>query len=114
MMGKVGHMVGTIALVGLLTGLAGCDWWPPALQERIGQQEAELKALQADKVRMQTKVTELTRTVEEMTAQTVQMQQTNNDLKMQVDQLRAALAEADARAKAKSAPKTSSPMKRKR
>ena len=86
----------------------------PTLQERIGQQEAEMKALQADKLRMQTKVTELTRTVEEMTAQTVQMQQTNNELKTQVDQLTAALAEADARAKAKAAPKTSSPMKRKR
>jgi peptidoglycan hydrolase CwlO-like protein len=114
MMGKAGHVVGTIALVGLLTGLGGCDWWPPALQERIGQQEAELKAFQADKVRTQTKVTELTRTVEEMTAQMQQMQQTNSELKMQVDQLRAALAEADARAKAKPAPKTSSPMKRKR
>ena len=32
-----------VVLIGLLAGTTGCDWWPPTLQERIGQQEQQLK-----------------------------------------------------------------------
>lgn len=92
--------VGLVVLVGLLAGLTGCDWWPPALQERIGQQEAQLKLLEAEKTRMQAKVTELNKAIDEARAQASKMEQDNAALQTQVDQLKVVVAEAEAKAKA--------------
>ena len=44
------------------------------------------------------KVTELSKTLEDMKAQAAQMEQTNNSLKTQMEQLQVALAEAEAKA----------------
>ena len=92
------HAVRSVILVGLLAGASGCDWWPPTLQERIGQQEAQLKVLQAEKARLQAQVTEVSKKLEEVQAQTAQMEQANNALKTQVEQLTASLAQAEAKA----------------
>jgi peptidoglycan hydrolase CwlO-like protein len=95
MMKTLRHAVGAIGLMVLLTGTSGCDWWPPTLQERIGQQEAQIKALLNEKARMQAQVTELTKVVEEIKTQDAQLQETNNALKTQVEQLKVALMEAE-------------------
>ena len=89
-----------VVLVGLLAGTTGCDWWPPALQERIGQQEAQIKGLQAEKARLQGQVTEVSKKLEEVKAQTAQTEQASSDLKAQVEHLTASLAQAQAEAKA--------------
>lgn len=104
------HAVGAVVCVGLLAGISGCDWWPPTLQERIGQQEAQIKALQGEKTRMQAKITELTKALEEVRAQAAQLEQTNNGLKTQVEQLKVAVAQAEAKAAKVTAP----PVKRKK
>jgi len=98
MMRTARQAVGAVVCVGLLAGVTGCDWWPPTLQERIGQQEAQIKALLGEKARLQAKVTELSKTLEDMKAQAAQMEQTNNGLKTQMDQLQVALAQAEAKA----------------
>lgn len=103
-MTKVRSLVGVIAFVGLLSGLTGCDWWPPTLQEKIGQQDAQIKALQQEKARLQAKVTELAKTVEDTKTQLAQMEQTTADLKGQVAKLKVSLADAEARAAAKFKP----------
>ena len=95
MMKTLRHAVGAIVLMGLLTGTSGCDWWPPMLQERIGQQEAQIKALLNEKARMQAQVAELTKAVEEVKTQAAQLQETNNALNTQVEQMKVALAEAE-------------------
>lgn len=87
-----------VALVGLLAGTTGCDWWPPTLQERIGQQEAQLKVLEAEKARMQAKVTELSKALDEVRAQASKLQQDNAALQTQVEQLKVSVAEAEAKA----------------
>ena len=110
MMRTARHSVRSVVLVGLLAGASGCDWWPPALQERIGQQEAQIKALLGEKARLQAKVTELSKTLEDMKAQAAQMEQTNNGLKTQMEQLKVALAQAEAKAAKIAAP----PAKRKK
>ena len=105
---------GVVVLVGLLSGTTGCDWWPPALQERIGQQEAQLKLLEAEKTRMQAKVTELSKALDEAKAQAAKMEQDNAALQTQVDQLKAVVADAEAKAKANAVkPKAGPPTKRK-
>ena len=98
MTGTARYAVRCVVLVGLLAGASGCDWWPPALQERIGQQEAQIKVLQAEKARLQGQVTEVSKKLEEVKAQAAQLEQTNNTLKTQVEQLTAALAQAEAKA----------------
>jgi septal ring factor EnvC (AmiA/AmiB activator) len=92
------HSVRSVVLVGLLAGASGCDWWPPALQERIGQQEQQLKVLQAEKARLQAQVTEMSKKLEDVKTQTAQMEQANNALTTQVQQLTASLAQAEAKA----------------
>ncbi len=108
MMRTARQAVGAMVCVGLLAGVTGCDWWPPTLQERIGQQEAQIKALLGEKARMQAKITELTKALEDLKAQAAQMEQTNNSLKTQMEQLQVSLAQAEAKAA-----KVTSPKKRK-
>ena len=110
MMRTARQAIGAVVCVGLLAGVTGCDWWPPTLQERIGQQEAQIKALQGEKARLQAKIAELTKALEDVKAQAAQMEQTNNSLKTQMEQLKMALAQAEAKA-AKVA--TTPPKKRK-
>jgi peptidoglycan hydrolase CwlO-like protein len=100
-----------VVLAGLLAGTTGCDWWPPALQERIGQQEAELKVLEAEKARMQAKVTELSKALDEVRAQASKMEQDNAALQTQVEQLKVSVADAEAKAVQ---PKAVAPPKRRR
>ena len=102
---------GMVILVGLLAGTTGCDWWPPTLQERIGQQEAQLKVLEAEKARMQANVTELNKALDEVKAQASKMQQDNAALQTQVEQLKVSVAEAEAKA---IQPKAVAPPKRKK
>ena len=90
---------GMMALVGILGGLSGCDWWPPTLQERIGAQETQLKVIESERAALQTKVAALTKTTEGLKAQAAQMAQSNAQLKAQVDQLTAALEEERAKSK---------------
>jgi peptidoglycan hydrolase CwlO-like protein len=94
----VRHSVQSVVLVGLLAGASGCDWWPPALQERIGKQEAQIKVLQAEKAGMQAQATEMSKTLEDLKSQAAQMEQANNALKTQVQQLKESLAQAEAKA----------------
>ena len=103
--------IGMVLLAGLLLGTTGCDWWPPALQERIGQQEAQLKVLEAEKARMQAKVTELSKALDEVRAQGSKMEQDNAALQAQVEQLKVSVAEAEAKAVK---PKAAVPPKRKK
>jgi peptidoglycan hydrolase CwlO-like protein len=92
------YAVRSVVLVGLLVGASGCDWWPPTLQERIGQQDMQIKVLQAEKARMQGQVTEVSNKLEEIKTQAAQMEQANSALKTQVEQLTASLAQAEAKA----------------
>ena len=99
MKGIVRHTAGTMAVIGILVGLSGCDWWPPALQERIGAQEAKIKGIEAEKAAMQTKVAELMKATKEFEVQVAQVTQANVRLRAQVDQLAEALQATEAKMK---------------
>jgi chaperonin cofactor prefoldin len=51
--------------------LAGCDYWPPALQTQIEQLRSELQTVTMEKAQLQTQLTSLSRA--------------KDDLQMQVD-----------------------------
>lgn len=97
MKGTAGRAARVLALVAILGGLSGCDWWPPALQEKIGQQEAQIKTLEAEKGNALKKVADLTKATEEAKAQAAQAGQAMTGLKAENDQLKAALEEAEAK-----------------
>ena len=98
------RVAGAIALAGCLIGLSGCDWWPPALQQRIGELEAKVTAAETGKNALLKKVAEVSQAADDCKAQSAQMAQAQADLKARVDQLQAALADAQAKLKSKSKP----------
>jgi outer membrane murein-binding lipoprotein Lpp len=98
------RVVGAIALAGCLIGLSGCDWWPPALQQRIGELEANVQAAEAEKSALLKKVAEVSQAVEDCKAHTDQAAKAQVDLQARVDQLQAALADAEAKLKSKDKP----------
>jgi Tfp pilus assembly protein PilN len=83
-----------MAVIGCVVMLNGCDWWPPALQQRIGTQEAQIKALGAEKTALQTKMADLTKAAEDCQAQSAQAAKVQADLQAQVAQLKADLETA--------------------
>jgi predicted nucleic acid-binding Zn-ribbon protein len=98
------RVVGAIALTGCLIVLSGCDWWPPALQQRIGELEANVQAAEAEKSALLKKVAEVSQAAEDCKAQSDQMAKAQVDLQARVDQLQAALADAQDKLKSKDKP----------
>jgi hypothetical protein len=98
------RVVGAIALAGCLIVVSGCDWWPPALQQRIGELEANVQAAEAEKSALLKKAAEVSQAAEDCKAQSDQMAKAQVDLQARVDQLQAALADAQAQLKSKDKP----------
>ena len=85
-----------VAVAGCLATLGGCDWWPPALQQRIGQQDMQIQTMGKEKTALQGKVAELSKAVDDCKAQSAQAAKAQADLQAQVDQLKAELEAAKA------------------
>ena len=86
---KTKRVAGVVAVIGCVVMLSGCDWWPPALQQRIGTQEAQIKALGAEKTALQTKMADLTKAADDCKAQSAQAAKAQADLQAQVTHLQA-------------------------
>jgi outer membrane murein-binding lipoprotein Lpp len=95
------RVVGAIALAGCLIGLHGCDWWPPALQQQVGELETKVTTAEAEKSALLKKIADVSQAAEECKAQSDQMAKAQSDLKAQVDQLQAALADVQSKVKSK-------------
>ncbi len=98
------RVVGAIALAACLIGLSGCDWWPPALQQKIGELEAKVTAAGMEKSALFKKVADVSQAADACKAQSDQMAKAQADLKARADQLQAALADAQAKLKGKGKP----------
>ncbi len=98
------RMVGAITLAACLIGLSGCDWWPPALQQQIGELEAKVKAADAERSALLKKVADVSQAAEDCKTKSDQMAKAQADLQARVDQLQAALADAQAKLKNKGKP----------
>ncbi|MGQ0667797.1 MAG: hypothetical protein ACT4O4_12265, partial [Nitrospiraceae bacterium] len=55
--------------VGLVLSLAGCDYWPPALQAQIEQLRSEVQTLTMEKTQLQGQVNELSKAKQDLHAQ---------------------------------------------
>lgn len=61
--------IGLIGWGGLVMGLAGCDYWPPALQAEIEQLRVQLDTVTKEKSELQAQVDELIKAKRELVAQ---------------------------------------------
>lgn len=104
MNGTVKRIRGMAAAVGCLMLLSGCEWWPPALQERLAQQSTQVQDLGMENAALQGKVMQATKAAGECAVHVEQATKTHADLQAQVDQLKAALEEAEAKLAKKGKP----------
>lgn len=103
----------TIAPVGLgtlLLVMAGCDWWPPALQSQIEQLKTDLQTLTAERTRLEQQVSALSRAREDLQARVDQLVQVNKERGAMIADLERSLKAARQQ---KAAPAKSSTVKAK-
>ncbi len=73
------RFVGAVLCVGVAVTLAGCDYWPPALQDEIEQLRAEIQTLTMEKTQLQAQVVDLARVKQELQGQLEDLSRTNRE-----------------------------------
>ena len=62
-----------------LLRIAGCDYWPPALQTQIEQLQSELQAATAEKVQLQNQVAAVTKAKDDLQTQVDDLSRAGRD-----------------------------------
>jgi chromosome segregation ATPase len=95
--------LGVLAGVGLLLGVTGCDYWPPALQAQVEQLRSETQTLAIEKTQLQTQLSDLARAKQDLQTQIDDLSRMNREktgmitsLHNQLDTLRAKAVKANA------------------
>jgi len=65
--------------VGLALSMAGCDYWPPALQVQIEQLQSDMQTLMIEKTQLQAQVTDLSRTKQDLQTQLEDLSRVNQE-----------------------------------
>jgi septal ring factor EnvC (AmiA/AmiB activator) len=96
-----------------VTGLSGCDYWPPALQAEIEQLRVQIDTVTREKSELQSQVDELTKTKRELIAKVDELTRLNQEKSTLIAGLQRQLVAGQAKAhpptKAASKTKTSTP-----
>jgi len=72
------HGAAILALGCTLT-LAGCDYWPPALQTQIEQLRSELQTVTAEKSQLQTQLASIAKVKDDLQVQVDDLSRSNRD-----------------------------------
>ena len=98
---QVNRSIGAFLGLGLVLGVAGCDYWPPALQAQIEQMRSETQTLTMEKTQLQAQVNDLAKAKQDMQTQIDELARMNREktgmitsLQNQLDALRAKAAKA--------------------
>jgi peptidoglycan hydrolase CwlO-like protein len=70
---------GSVAGLGLLLSLTGCDYWPPALQAQIEQMRSEMQTIATEKSQLQVQVNDLAKAKQDLQAQVDDLTRTSHD-----------------------------------
>jgi chromosome segregation ATPase len=89
--------VGFCAVAGMGLMLAGCDYWPPALQTQIEQLRTEVQAATAERTQLQSQLAALTKVKDELQAQVDDLMRTNREKTSMINSLQNSLAAAQDR-----------------
>jgi septal ring factor EnvC (AmiA/AmiB activator) len=73
------RLVGAFVCVGVAVSLAGCDYWPPTLQDEIEQLRAEIQTLTMEKTQLQAQVGDLSRVKQELQGQMDDLSRVNRE-----------------------------------
>ena len=73
------RIIGIVVGVSLSLGLAGCDYWPPALQAEIEQLKSETQTLSIEKTQLQAQVIDLSKTKQELQGQIDELSRINRE-----------------------------------
>ncbi len=90
------QVIGIVVGFGFALGMAGCDYWPPALQAEIEQLRSEVQTASIEKAQLQAQVTDLSKTKQELQGQLDELSRINREktgmitsLQNQLDTVRA-------------------------
>lgn len=100
------RVLSTVVGFGFALGLAGCDYWPPALQAEIEQLRSEAQTLTIEKTQLQAQVTDLTQTKQELQGQLDELSRISREKTSMMTSLQNQLDATRARALKAMAPKT--------
>lgn len=84
-----------VAAMGLM--LAGCDYWPPALQTQIEQLRTEVQAATAERTQLQNQLAALTKVKDDLQTQVDDLMRTNREKTSMINNLQSNLAAAQDR-----------------
>lgn len=73
------RFVGAFVCIGVAVSLAGCDYWPPTLQDEIEQLRTEIQTLTMEKTQLQAQVVDLSRVKQELQGQMDELSRTNRE-----------------------------------
>jgi chromosome segregation ATPase len=100
------RLIGTVVGFSFALGLAGCDYWPPALQAEIEQLRSETQTLSIEKTQLQAQVIDLSKTKQELQGQIDELSRLNREKTGMITSLQNQLDAARARALKAMSPKT--------
>ena len=102
------RLIGTVVGFSFALGLAGCDYWPPALQAEIEQLRSESQTMSIEKTQLQAQVIDLSKTKQELQGQIDELSRLNREKTGMITSLQNQLDAARARALKAMNPKASS------
>ena len=92
-----GGWIGFCVVVGMGLMLAGCDYWPPALQTQIEQLRSEVQAATAERAQLQNQLTAVTKVKDDLQAQVDDLSRANREKTSMINSLQSSLAAAQER-----------------
>lgn len=92
------RFIGTVVGFSFTLGLAGCEYWPPALQAEIEQLRSETQTLTMEKTQLQAQVTDLFKVKQELQEQVDELSRINREKTGMITSLQNQLDAARARA----------------
>lgn len=100
------RVLSTVVGFGFALGLAGCDYWPPALQAEIEQLRSEAQTLTMEKTQLQAQITDLSQSKQELQGQLDELSRISREKTGMITSLQNQLDATRARALKAMAPKT--------
>lgn len=102
---RLTRLIRTVVGFSFALGLAGCDYWPPALQAEIEQLRSEIQTLTMETTQLQTQVTDLSKVKQELQGQVDELIRINREKTGMITSLQNQLDATRARALKAIAPK---------
>jgi septal ring factor EnvC (AmiA/AmiB activator) len=85
-----GRAVGLV--IAMAAMLAGCDYWPPALQTQIEQLRSELQMVTMEKAQLQSQLASLSKAKDDLQIQVDELARTNRDKSTMIASLQSSVS----------------------